>query len=80
MSSTHQDYFTPSGFFALRTPLLSFDELLAWGEGLEAPRAALTLPSPPSGGGEGRVRAAGDDPASLEQALVTDRPTNFVSG
>ena len=28
--------FTPAGFFALRTPLLPFDELLAWGEGLEA--------------------------------------------
>lgn len=31
--------FTPSGFFALRTPLLPFDELLAWSEGLEAPAA-----------------------------------------
>jgi thiopeptide-type bacteriocin biosynthesis protein len=28
-----------SGFFAVRTPLLPFDELLAWGEGLEAPAA-----------------------------------------
>jgi thiopeptide-type bacteriocin biosynthesis protein len=28
--------FAPSGFFALRTPLLSFDELLAWSDGLEA--------------------------------------------
>src|SRR4051794_6003314 len=28
---------TPSGFFALRTPLLPFDELLAWSDGLEAP-------------------------------------------
>jgi len=27
---------TPSGFFALRTPLLPFDELLAWSDGLEA--------------------------------------------
>jgi lantibiotic biosynthesis protein len=26
----------PSGFFAFRTPLLSFDELAAWGEGLGA--------------------------------------------
>src|SRR5262249_34500324 len=26
----------PSGFFALRTPLLPFDELLAWSDGLEA--------------------------------------------
>jgi thiopeptide-type bacteriocin biosynthesis protein len=38
--STPQDRFGPSGFFALRTPLLPFDELLAWGEDLEAPAAA----------------------------------------
>src|SRR5581483_7016520 len=72
MSSTHPDRFTPSGFFALRTPLLPFDELLAWGEGLEAPRAPLPpAPSPP--GGEGRMRGAGGDPARLEQALAADR-------
>src|SRR5262245_41139129 len=29
----------PSGFFVLRTPLLPFDELLAWTEGLSAERA-----------------------------------------
>ncbi|MGH9005444.1 MAG: lantibiotic dehydratase, partial [Acidimicrobiia bacterium] len=28
----------PSGFFVLRTPLLPFDELAAWGEDLESPR------------------------------------------
>lgn len=28
--------FTPSGFFVLRTPLLPFEEMAAWGEGLEA--------------------------------------------
>jgi len=28
--------FGPSGFFVLRTPLLPFDELLAWRMGLEA--------------------------------------------
>ncbi|MBN8228494.1 lantibiotic dehydratase [Corallococcus macrosporus] len=33
--------FAPSGFFVLRTPLLPFDELLAWGRGLSA-SAALT--------------------------------------
>ena len=33
------DSFTSSGFFALRTPLLPFDELLVWSEGLEAPPA-----------------------------------------
>ncbi|MCI0409553.1 MAG: lantibiotic dehydratase family protein, partial [Acidobacteria bacterium] len=26
-----------SGFFALRTPLLPFDDILRWGEGLQAP-------------------------------------------
>jgi hypothetical protein len=29
----------PSGFFALRTPLLPFDQLTAWGEGLQAASA-----------------------------------------
>lgn len=33
--------FGPSGFFAFRTPLLPFDELLAWGEGPEAPLAGV---------------------------------------
>ena len=36
--------FVASGFFALRTPLLPFDELLAWNEGLEAP-ASLDNPT-----------------------------------
>jgi lantibiotic biosynthesis protein len=36
---TIQNDFAPSGFFALRTPLLPFDELLAWGDGLEAASA-----------------------------------------
>lgn len=31
--------FAPSGFFALRTPLLPFDELLGWGDGLQAASA-----------------------------------------
>jgi thiopeptide-type bacteriocin biosynthesis protein len=35
--------FTPSGFFALRTPLLPFDDLLAWGADLEAPQAGDEL-------------------------------------
>jgi hypothetical protein len=33
---TLENAFVPSGFFALRTPLLPFDDLLAWSEGLEA--------------------------------------------
>src|SRR5262249_9014744 len=32
--------FAPSGLFALRTPLLPFDELLAWGDGLASASAA----------------------------------------
>jgi thiopeptide-type bacteriocin biosynthesis protein len=36
---TRQTDFAPSGFFALRTPLLPFDDLLAWGADLEAPVA-----------------------------------------
>src|SRR5262249_53696323 len=35
----HSGDITPSGFFAWRTPLLPFDELLAWSDGLEAPSA-----------------------------------------
>src|SRR3712207_9343242 len=31
--------FLPAGFFAFRTPLLPFDELFAWSEGLESPGA-----------------------------------------
>src|SRR5258707_6454022 len=31
---------TPSGFFVLRTPLLPFSEVTAWGDGLQAPAAA----------------------------------------
>jgi thiopeptide-type bacteriocin biosynthesis protein len=38
-----QNDFVPSGFFALRTPLLPFDELLAFSEGLEA---ALAVDEP----------------------------------
>jgi len=34
--ATHDDAIVASGFFALRTPLLPFDELLAWSDGLQA--------------------------------------------
>src|SRR5438552_9156541 len=36
--------FLTGGFFALRTPLLPFDDFLAWSEGLEA-RTALQDPA-----------------------------------
>jgi hypothetical protein len=36
---TTQNDLAPSGFFAMRTPLLPFDELLVWSDGLEAASA-----------------------------------------
>lgn len=36
--------FAPAGFFVLRTPLLPFEELSRWGEGLEAPRLPPDAP------------------------------------
>ena len=63
----------PSGFFALRTPLLPFDELLAWSDGLEAAsagddparleaalrgRSRLPPPPPPRGLPRPEVREA----------------------
>ncbi|HEX8537992.1 MAG TPA: lantibiotic dehydratase family protein, partial [Cystobacter sp.] len=40
--------FAPSGFFVLRTPLLPFDELDTWGQGMEAPRLPAGLPLGPA--------------------------------
>jgi thiopeptide-type bacteriocin biosynthesis protein len=51
--------FAPAGFFSFRTPLLPFEELEAFGEGLEAQAAASA--------------AEGDDPERLEKALAADR-------
>ncbi len=51
--------FVPSGFFAFRTPLLPFDELLGWGEGLEAPLCGS--------------RPNDEDLTRLEKALAADR-------
>ncbi len=36
--------FSPAGFFVLRTPLLPFEELSRWGEGLEATRSQPGTP------------------------------------
>jgi polyhydroxyalkanoate synthesis regulator phasin len=55
--------FAPAGFFSFRTPLLPFEELEAFGEGLEAPAAAS--------GTEGVD--PGDNPERLEKALAADR-------
>ena len=37
--------FTPSGFFVLRTPLLPFDTMLEWGEGLRSVSLLLADPA-----------------------------------
>ena len=52
--------FVPAGFFSFRTPLLPFEELEAFGEGLEAPAAAADP-------------TTGENPERLEQALAADR-------
>ncbi|WNG15063.1 lantibiotic dehydratase [Cystobacter fuscus] len=47
--NTSRDFpFAPSGFFVLRTPLLPFDELDTWGQGLQAPRLPPGLPLEPA--------------------------------
>src|SRR6266545_3813206 len=58
--------FAPAGFFVLRTPLLPFDELLAWSEGLAAPQALAEAPADPA---DARDPAA----ARLDRALEDDR-------
>ena len=50
--------YTPSSFFAFRTPLLPYEELEAFGAGLEAPAAFADSPG---------------DPERLELALAADR-------
>jgi thiopeptide-type bacteriocin biosynthesis protein len=62
------DEFVPSGFFALRTPLLPFDELLDFSDGLESPAAG----DDPAG----REAACAADRARLLLRLqaVFDRP------
>jgi class I lanthipeptide synthase len=61
-------YFIPSGFFVLRTPLLSFEELVAWSEGLEA---VGSLSDP-----QGLEAALARDRARLRERLlaVVSRP------
>jgi thiopeptide-type bacteriocin biosynthesis protein len=54
--------FLPSGFFALRTPLLPFEELAAWSEGLEAIGSL--------GGGRGLPAALERDRARLRARLL----------
>ncbi|HEX6202982.1 MAG TPA: lantibiotic dehydratase family protein, partial [Thermoanaerobaculia bacterium] len=59
-----------AGFAVLRTPLLPFDELIAWGEGLEAPALAQ------GAAGETLAAALGRDRERLRQRLraLAERP------
>ena len=41
VSDLASDY-SPSGFFVIRTPLLPFSDLVAWGSGLTAPELDMT--------------------------------------
>ena len=41
VSDLASDY-SPSGFFVIRTPLLPFSDLVAWGSGLTAPGLDMT--------------------------------------
>ena len=59
--TTDRRDFEPSGFFALRTPLLPFDELVAWSAGLEAAPATET---------SGRLD---ETPERLAKAVANDR-------
>jgi thiopeptide-type bacteriocin biosynthesis protein len=54
--------FTPSGFFVLRTPLLPFEEMVAWSEGLEAVGSV--------GDPQGLEAALGRDGARLRARLL----------
>ena len=62
--------FTPAGFFVLRTPLLPWDELTRWSEGLEAPNALERSSS------DRLERALAEDRALLRARLaeVVTRP------
>ena len=68
--------FTPAGFFSFRTPLLPFEELEAFGEGLEAPAAAgdpERLESALAADRErlrARLRALADRPEVLEAVFL----------
>ncbi|HEV2764435.1 MAG TPA: lantibiotic dehydratase [Pyrinomonadaceae bacterium] len=62
--------FAPAGFFVLRTPLLPFDEFLAWGEGLGA---ASALGDP-----ERFERVHADDLARLRERLRAALARPFV--
>jgi thiopeptide-type bacteriocin biosynthesis protein len=56
----------PSGFFVLRTPLLSFAEVLTWGDGLQAPMVA---------GDDGSLREA----VATDRALLRRRLEDVVT-
>jgi thiopeptide-type bacteriocin biosynthesis protein len=64
--------FVASGFFALRTPLLPFDDFLAWSEGLEA-EAVLDDPARLEGSlADDRARLRSRLCAFVERPLIRD--------
>jgi thiopeptide-type bacteriocin biosynthesis protein len=71
---TDQERFVPSGFFAWRTPLLPFDELLTWAEGLEAPCALANSTRLGTADGPGAQGAA-----LLEDLAIPAPPAETVS-
>src|SRR5258705_3370386 len=60
---------TPSGFFVLRTPLLPFAEVTAWGDGLQAPGAV----DDPGVLGEAVVTDRGQLRRRLEDIVTTPK-------
>jgi thiopeptide-type bacteriocin biosynthesis protein len=63
--------FAPAGFFVLRTPLLPFEELEAWGDRLAAPAA---LDEDPATGALGRALAADRELLRARLRAVVARP------
>ena len=66
------DHFVPSGFFVLRTPLLPFDELVSWGEGLETPVALTAADHDPDAVERDRVRLRDRLHAAIDRPELRD--------
>jgi thiopeptide-type bacteriocin biosynthesis protein len=69
---------TPSGFFVLRTPLLPFTAVTAWGDGLQAPAALRDTGSPGDTDGPGSPGAL-DDAVAADQAQLRRRLEDLVT-
>ena len=64
--------FLPSGFFALRTPLLPFEELVAWSQGLEAEAALHDRDLLEQALAADRARLRGRLRAFIDRPLIRD--------